>query len=50
MCVIETSAITKNAPSVGAYRLSASVLNHEPANTRCHPSGQHNGALVGGQE
>ena len=40
----------KHSSLVGAYQLSASVVDWEPANTRCHPSGQHVGALVAGKE
>ena len=51
MCtLLRLQEIAKHSPSVGAYQLSASVVNRDPANTRCQPSGQHVGALVGGQE
>ena len=39
-----------HSPSVGAYQLSGSVVNLGSANARCHPSGQHVGALAGGHE
>ena len=38
-------AIAAASPSMGAYRRSASVQNLLPANTMCHPSGQHTGAF-----
>ena len=41
-------AIAAASPSIGAYRRSASVQNLLPANTMCHPSGQHTGAFSSG--
>ena len=38
-------AIAAASPSIGAYRLSASVQNLLPANTMYHPSEQHTGVF-----
>ena len=50
LALLRLQVTVMHSPSVGAYQLSGSVVNLGSANARCHPSGQHVGALAGGHE
>ena len=48
LALFKAQATAKASPSIGAQRLSVSVVNLEPANARCQPPEQHVGAVFAG--